>query len=229
MLKCCIFESLMGVYSLAPSRWAPIESHIHWNTHINLYIHDLNTPPQPLCLANPITYRNAAESIPLNPRHSQILCRLDNVFCLACCSYKAHCLHAVACWSGLSSPVRHPPSHSHRLVGIPSVHCKKPQFLIHTRTDANSHTHWIVAGCLRLLLKWLANHQELHRLLELYQSIVHHPWSSLPWWFGYSLRLYVWESVCFCVCLCVCDSGGIAWTGIKDRDVHSKAESDGNH
>lgn len=118
------------------------------------------------------------------------------------------------------------------LTGLWEFHqstAKKPQFLIHTRTDANSHTHWIVAGCLRLLLKWLANHQELHRLLELYQSIVHHPWSSLPWWFGYSLRLYVWESVCFCVCLCVCDSGGIAWTGIKDRDVHSKAESDGNH
>lgn len=122
------------------SRLAPIESHLHWNTH-KLMVRGLNTPPQPLCLASPITYRNAAESIPLNPRHSQILCRVDNVFCLACCSYKAHCLHTVACWSGLSSPVRHPPSHSHRLVGIPSVHSRRTQFLIHTHTHRRKHTH----------------------------------------------------------------------------------------
>lgn len=141
MLKCCTLESLMGVHSLALSRLAPIESHLHRNTHINSRVCDPNTPPQPLCLASPVTYRNAAESIPLNPRHSQILCRVDNVFCLACCSYKAHCLHTVACWSSLSSPVRRPPSHSHRLVGIPSVHGKGTQFLIHTHAKTQTHTH----------------------------------------------------------------------------------------
>lgn len=57
-----------------------------------------------------------------------------------------------------------------------------------TQTDMNTQRP-VLAGCRGLFLKWLANHQELHGLVELDQSIVHHPWFSPSWWFGCSRGL----------------------------------------
>lgn len=75
---------------------------------------------------------------------------------------------------------------------------------------------WKVADCPKLLLKWLTNHHELQRLLENHQSIVTHPWFSLPWCFGYRLRWRVWA------CLCICYSGSAESAGRKGRNSEQK-------
>lgn len=71
---------------------------------------------------------------------------------------------------------------------------------------------WKGADCPKLLLKWLTNHHEPQRLLENHQSIVNHPWFSLPWRSGYRLRWRVWA------CLCICYFGSRESAGRKGRN-----------
>lgn len=75
---------------------------------------------------------------------------------------------------------------------------------------------WKGADCPKLLLKWLTNHHEPQRLLENHQSIVNHPWFSLPWRSGYRLRWRVWA------CLCICYFGSRESAGRKGRSSGQK-------
>lgn len=115
-------------------------------------IHTFMTCPLPniLCaLPNP-SHTCMNYPIPLYPRQLQY--RVENVFCLAC-SYKVHCLHTVGPVY-LFLPDILPGS----LTCSWEFHNKICKHT-HPVTKQQIHTQWIVAGCLKQLLKWLPNNQ----------------------------------------------------------------------